>query len=142
MRLKRLVPNPGTCLLIGFKRSFVGIFFSFCIALLILLSAIPVAMAASQIMITPTRVVFSEKMRSASVTIINNGDSKGTYRISMVNKRMNEAGEFETNGGRVLAVVSQGGSREEAVERVYAEAGKVDFDGCQRRTDIGRLHFE
>ena len=51
--------------------------------------------AASQLMVTPTRIVFSEKIRSASVTIFNNGDAPGTYRISLVNKRMKENGEFE-----------------------------------------------
>jgi len=53
------------------------------------------AIAASQLMITPTRIVFSEKTRSASVTIINTGDSPGTYRVSLVNKRMTVDGEFE-----------------------------------------------
>lgn len=51
--------------------------------------------AASQIMVTPTRIVFSEKMRSASVTIFNTGDTPGTYRVSLVNKRMKVNGEFE-----------------------------------------------
>ena len=29
-----------------------------------------------------------------------------------------------------------------AAEKAYAEAAKMDFDGSQRRSDIGRLHFE
>lgn len=53
-----------------------------------------------------------------------------------------EDGEnWVTNGGRVLAVVAGGESREEAVEKAHAEAAKVDFDGSQRRADIGRMHF-
>ena len=52
-----------------------------------------------------------------------------------------ENGEWVTNGGRVLAVVAGGASREEAVEKAHAEATKVSFDGSQRRGDIGRLHF-
>lgn len=48
---------------------------------------------------------------------------------------------WATNGGRVLAVVAGGATREEAVEKAHAEASKVTFDGAQRRTDIGRLHF-
>lgn len=51
-------------------------------------------------------------------------------------------GDWATNGGRVLAVVAGGDSREEAVEKAHAEAGKVDFDGSQRRGDVGRMHFE
>jgi len=50
--------------------------------------------------------------------------------------------QFATNGGRVLAVVARGDSREAALEKATAECAKVDFDGAQRRSDIGRLHFE
>ncbi len=49
---------------------------------------------------------------------------------------------FETNGGRVLAVVAQGGTRDEARSKAYAAAEKITFDGRQRRTDIAKLHFE
>jgi phosphoribosylamine-glycine ligase len=51
------------------------------------------------------------------------------------------SGGFETNGGRVLAVVAQGETRAEAVARAHAEAAKVDFDGSQRRQDIGIAGF-
>jgi phosphoribosylamine--glycine ligase len=50
-------------------------------------------------------------------------------------------GGWATNGGRVLAIVAGGDSRENAVEKAHAEASKVHFDGSQRRSDIGRLHF-
>ncbi|MGD8570054.1 MAG: fimbria/pilus periplasmic chaperone [Gammaproteobacteria bacterium] len=53
------------------------------------------ALAASQLMVTPTRVVFDGKSRSAQVTVINSGDTTGTYRISLVNKRMTLDGQFE-----------------------------------------------
>jgi phosphoribosylamine--glycine ligase len=49
---------------------------------------------------------------------------------------------FETNGGRVLAVVSQGATRDEARAKVYADADKIAFEGRQRRTDIAKLHFD
>ena len=49
--------------------------------------------------------------------------------------------DFTTNGGRVLAVVARGDTREAALDKAYAESAKVNFDGAQRRTDIGRLHF-
>ena len=49
--------------------------------------------------------------------------------------------DWATNGGRVLAVVAGGATREEAVEKAHAEAAKVDFSGSQRRGDIGILHF-
>ncbi len=49
--------------------------------------------------------------------------------------------EWATNGGRVLAVVAQGDTREEAVAAAHAEADKVSFPGHQRRRDIGILNF-
>jgi len=55
--------------------------------------------------------------------------------------KLNAEQNWETNGGRVLAVVSQGDSREEAVEKAHAEADKVSFDGAQRRRDIGIINF-
>lgn len=42
-----------------------------------------------------------------------------------------------TAGGRVLAIVAQGESLEEARAKAHAEAAKVDFAGSQRRSDIG-----
>jgi phosphoribosylamine--glycine ligase len=51
-------------------------------------------------------------------------------------------GEWETNGGRVLAVVSGGTTRMEAVEKAHAAADLVSFDGLQRRRDIGILNFD
>ena len=53
------------------------------------------SLAASQLMVTPTRVVFDSKMRNAQVTVINTGNSAGTYRISLVNKRMTLDGKIE-----------------------------------------------
>lgn len=50
-------------------------------------------------------------------------------------------GEWATNGGRVLAIVAGGETREEAVAKAHAEAAKVTFDGSQRRADIGIMHF-
>ncbi|MEM6910792.1 MAG: phosphoribosylamine--glycine ligase [Verrucomicrobiota bacterium] len=55
--------------------------------------------------------------------------------------RSGEAG-WETNGGRVLAVVAGSESRQEALERAHREMAKVRFDGKQVRSDIGRLHFD
>lgn len=48
---------------------------------------------------------------------------------------------WETNGGRVLAIVAGGDTREEAVNAAHAEADLVHFDGLQRRRDIGILNF-
>jgi phosphoribosylamine--glycine ligase len=61
-------------------------------------------------------------------------------RIYHAGTRLGKNG-FETNGGRVLAVVASGATREEAVARAHAEAAKVDFPGSQRRSDIGIAGF-
>lgn len=62
-------------------------------------------------------------------------------RVYHAGTRQNAEGQFETAGGRVLAVVAQGATREEAVANAYAEGTKVDFDGAQRRSDIGVRNF-
>jgi len=53
-----------------------------------------------------------------------------------------EVPRYETNGGRVLAVVARGRTREEALATVDPAADRIAFPGRQRRRDIGRLHFE
>jgi phosphoribosylamine---glycine ligase len=63
-------------------------------------------------------------------------------RVYHCGTRRNADGVFETHGGRVLAIVAQGATREEARVKAYAESTKVGFDGLQRRGDIGRMHFE
>lgn len=67
--------------------------------------------------------------------------SVGEARVYHAGTKRTEDGGWETNGGRVLAVVSGGEDRVTAVDRAHAEAAKVDFPGSQRRNDIGRLHF-
>lgn len=45
--------------------------------------------------ILPTRIIFEGKTRSAQVTLINNGQDTGRYRIGFVNMRMKEDGDLE-----------------------------------------------
>ncbi|MGB1873795.1 MAG: phosphoribosylamine--glycine ligase [Akkermansiaceae bacterium] len=63
-------------------------------------------------------------------------------RVYHAGTKRNPAGQWETNGGRVLAIVAGGEDRSVAVNTAYEELAKVSFDGAQSRTDIGRLHFE
>lgn len=56
-------------------------------------------------------------------------------RVFHCGTKKTEAG-WVTNGGRVLAIVAQGSTLEEARSTAHAEAAKVDFDGSQRRSDI------
>lgn len=51
-------------------------------------------LAASQLLVSPTRIVFEGRMRTAKVTLANTGDTTGRYRISFVRKQMNEAGNL------------------------------------------------
>jgi P pilus assembly chaperone PapD len=51
---------------------------------------LPPAMA--NLMLHPTRLVFDKNQRAAQIELINSGTESATYRIGIVNRRMNEAG--------------------------------------------------
>jgi hypothetical protein len=51
--------------------------------------------AHAELMLHPTRLVFEKNQRTAQIELINNGSKPATYRISLVNRRMTEAGQFE-----------------------------------------------
>jgi len=82
---------------------------------------------------------YPESSRSGDV--IHGLDAPGDHRIYHAGTRRNPDGAWETNGGRVLAVVSGAATRQDAVTRAHAAADLVHFDGLQRRRDIGILHF-
>lgn len=82
---------------------------------------------------------YPESSRSGDV--IRGLEDVGSARVYHAGTRRNDAGEWETNGGRVLAVVSGAATRQDAVSAAHAAADKVSFDGAQRRRDIGILHF-
>lgn len=79
---------------------------------------------------------------SRSGDLIHGLEAVAGARVYHCGTRRNAQGGFETHGGRVLAVVAQGATREEARAKAMAESAKVTFDGLQRRSDIGRMHFE
>lgn len=78
---------------------------------------------------------------SRSGDIISGLDEVTGARVYHAGTRRNIEGRWETNGGRVLAVVAGGEERVAAVDAAYAQLEKISFDGAQKRTDIGRLHF-
>lgn len=49
--------------------------------------------ARSQLLLSPTRVVFEGTMRSAQIDIVNTTSQRAVYRLSLVNRRMTERGE-------------------------------------------------
>ena len=51
-------------------------------------------MARADLMLFPTRIVFDKNQRAAQLELINQGRTPETYRISLVNRRMTENGEF------------------------------------------------
>jgi phosphoribosylamine--glycine ligase len=51
-------------------------------------------------------------------------------------------GRLVTAGGRVLTVVAGGDTFPEAIDRAYAAAREISFEGLHMRTDIGRTAFE
>jgi P pilus assembly chaperone PapD len=54
----------------------------------------PLHEALADVMLHPTRIVFEKNVRAAQVDLINRGTDTVTYRISVVNRRMNELGQF------------------------------------------------
>lgn len=54
------------------------------------------ALASANLMVTPTRIVFEERTRTAQVTLMNNGTEQGDFRISFINQNMTDNGQFET----------------------------------------------
>ena len=65
----------------------------------------PFVPAHAELMLHPTRIVFDKNARAAQIELINNGSTPASYRISLVNRRMSEAGQFEP------AEQAQGGER-------------------------------
>lgn len=52
--------------------------------------------AGANLLVTPSRVVFEERDRSAQVTLLNTGDETGSFRISLIRQQMTEDGQFVT----------------------------------------------
>ena len=63
-------------------------------AMLLLLFIFSSAPALAELMINPTRIVFDKNQRSAQIDIVNSGTTPSTYRLSIVNRRMTESGQF------------------------------------------------
>lgn len=83
---------------------------------------------------------YPESSRNGDV--IRGLDQVGTARVYHAGTRRNAAGDWETQGGRVLAVVAGAATRQDAVAAAHAATDQVSFDGMQRRRDIGICNFE
>lgn len=61
---------------------------------LLLLAASDARAASGDLTVTPTRIVFDERDRSAQVYLINRGETRATYRIEFIQMRMDETGQM------------------------------------------------
>ncbi len=65
-------------------------------AVCIVLPAAARSQGVGDLGVSPTRLVFEGRTRTAQVTLLNKGSYAATYRISVINMRMTETGKFET----------------------------------------------
>lgn len=65
------------------------------------------AQGAGDLVVTPTRIVFEDRTRSAQVTLANRGSATATFRISLIDMFMDENGEMrEAQSGEVQSAES------------------------------------
>lgn len=69
---------------------------------------------------------------------ISGTDKLGKNIILFHNGTQYKDNELLTNGGRVMSVTSLGDNLQEARERIYANVGKIEFEGICYRGDIGK----
>lgn len=69
--------------------------FSIAAAAVFAVAALAAPARAGQLTVFPKRVVFSDRQRTAEVTLINQGDRPLTYRIELIEQRMTPAGTLE-----------------------------------------------
>lgn len=70
--------------------------------------------------------------------VITGADATGDTIPFHAGTARDAQGRLVTSGGRVIALTSYGDAIPEALERSFAAAAKVDFDGKYFRRDIGR----
>ncbi len=68
-------------------------------------------------------------------------ETSAETRVYHCGTRQSADGRWETNGGRVLAVVASAADRGQAVQQAHAAADAIEFPGMLRRRDIGHFNF-
>ncbi len=79
---------------------------------------------------------------SRSGDLITGLGNTGDFRVYHAGTRKNVDDDWETNGGRVLAVVSGAATLMDAVAKAHSAADLIQFPGLQRRRDIGIFNFD
>lgn len=69
-------------------------------------------------------------------------EDKEGYYCFHAGTKLDENGNFVTNGGRVLGVTAKGADLKEARANAYAATEWVDFDNKYMRNDIGKAIYE
>ncbi len=69
--------------------------------------------------------------------VISGIDAVTDSMVFHAGTRLDEQNQIVTNGGRVLSLTSYGATVEEALERCYASAELIQFEGKTYRSDIG-----
>ncbi len=64
------------------------------LAAVLFLGLMKPAMAAGDLLVAPTRIIFERAARSSEITLTNIGDAPATYRISLEFKRMSPDGQL------------------------------------------------
>ncbi len=86
MKSTRLYTQGSTFL---YKLFFFGL-----LSVATLLTSQNAAFAGAKLMVTPSRIVFEARTRTAQVTLLNTGDESGSFRISFIRQQMTETGQF------------------------------------------------
>lgn len=73
------------------------------------------------------------------ITGIAEAEKMGDVFVYHAGTKLDNKGNVITAGGRVLSIVAIGNDLQDARERAYLAASKIDFPGKQLRTDIGAL---
>ena len=76
------------------------------------------------------------------ITGIEDANSIENVKVYHAGTKLNENGDFVTNGGRVLAVSAWGTTLEKSVSTAYTAVSKINFEGMQYRKDIAQKGIE
>ena len=72
------------------------------------------------------------------ITGLEKAEKHENVKVFHAGTKRNENGDFITAGGRVLGVTATGENLQAALQKVYAAAGEIKWNGLQFRRDIGR----